>query len=109
MTQGPDHKVSGEQGDSLFTEYGQFALLLEADISALREPIKDCSPEQKREIISVLEDQINDTYMQGNEELLKKFLYLWMYTIRKLDNDANIDERVDGFSLNFSEWEHDQF
>jgi len=107
MTQGPDHAEDEE--DRLFSEYGELVLLLDADPQVLHEPIKDASPEQKKRIIGVLEDQINDTYLEGNEKLVKRFMYLWMFTIRQLDEDVGVDEQTDGFALGFEDWEHDQF
>jgi len=101
MTQGPDHTVDDES--RLFSEYGELVLLLDADPEILREAIKDCSQEQKRRIIQVIEDQLNDTHIDGNEALFKRHLYVWMYTIRQLDSDDEL------FMLDFVEWEYDQF
>lgn len=104
-----DNSPNKEDSLDLFSDYGQLVLLLDADTDVLREVIIDTSPEQKRDIIDVLEDQINDAYIEGNEDMLKRFLLLWLFTIRMLDADAGVDERTNGFSLNFSEWEHRQF
>lgn len=101
MTQGPDHTEDGS--NRLFSEYGELVLLLDADPQVLHEAIKDCSPEQQRQIIQVIEDQLNDTYIEGNKELFERHLYVWMYTIRQLDSE---DEH---FNLSFVEWEYSQF
>jgi len=101
MTQGPDHAVDEET--RLFSEYGEFVLLLDADPGILREAIRDCSQEKKRRIIQVIEDQINDTPIEGNEALFKRHLYVWMFTIRQLDTEEQ------HFDLNYVDWEYDQF
>lgn len=107
MTQGPDHAEDEE--DRLFSEYGEFVLLLDAEPSVLHEAIKDCTNEQLHTIINCLEDQLNETPIVGNEELFKRHLYIWMYCIRQLDDgEANIaDDNT--FKLNFEEWEYQQF
>lgn len=101
MTQGPDHSIDDDS--RLFTEYGELVLLLDADPEILREAIKDGSQEKKRRIIQVIEDQINDTPIEGNEELFKRHLYVWMFTIRQLDTETQ------HFDLNYVDWEYDQF
>jgi len=101
MTQGPDHAEDGEH--RLFSEYGELVLLLDADPQVLHEAIKDCNQHQLLKIIQVIEDQLNDTPIEGNKELFMRHLYVWMYAIRQKDDE---DEH---FMLDFEEWEYDQF
>jgi len=101
MTQGPDHTEDEE--NRLFSEYGELVLLLDADPQVLHEVMKDCNQQQLRKIIQVIEDQLNDTHIEGNKELFMRHLYVWMYAIRQLDSEE------EHFMLDFVEWEYDQF
>lgn len=98
-----------DEVERLFTNYGETALLLDASKEALHEPIKDADQSQKRKIIQYIEDQINNTPLKGNEALMQRFLYLWMFTIRQLDNGGINDEDVKSFKLDFVDWEYQQF
>jgi hypothetical protein len=98
-----------DEVERLFTNYGETALLLDAHKEALREPIKDASSDQQRKIIQYIEDQINNTHMKGNDELMQRFLYLWLFTIRQLDEGDVPDKEADTFELDFVEWEYQQF
>lgn len=104
-----EHELSDGEDDSLFSGYGEFVLLLDADPVALREAIRDASQDQKRRIIGVLEDQLNETPIKGNKELFEHHLYLWMFTIRQLDEGPADQSDVDNFRLNYTEWEYNQF
>lgn len=104
-----ESKLVEDDSSPLFSEYGQLVLLLDAQPSTLREAIKDASQEQKRRIIGVLEDQLNDTPIKGNEKLFKRYLYLWMFTIRQLDEGSVDNNDVENFKLDFVEWEYNQF
>lgn len=95
----------------LLSPYGELVVLLDADPAILREAFKDCNREQLLDIISIYEDQLNDTFIEGNEKLFKRHLYCWMFCIRQLDPDKEerTGERADEFfHLNFSSWEAEQ-
>lgn len=104
-----ESKIIEDDSSPVLTEYGQFTLLLDAKPSVLKEAIKDASVKQKRRIISTMEDQLNYMPIQGNEELFKRHLYVWMFTIRQLDDGPANDKEVDNFQLDFTRWERDQF
>lgn len=99
----------GDEVERMFTDYGELVLLIDASKEALHEPIKDASTQQKRKIIKTLEGRINDTPLQGNEEMMQRFLYLWLFTARELDEGEVTDDEVETFNLNFEEWELQQF
>ena len=70
----------------LFTPYGELVMILDGPTHALREAFRDCSVDQLRDIIMVLEDNINDAHADGsNEEMNKRLLYLRHFAIREID------------------------
>lgn len=102
-------EIGNEDNGNILTPYGEFVLLLDADPSTLREPLNDCQPEQLRRIIDCMEDQINETPLEGNEKLIQRHLLVWMMCIRQLDSGEAGMANEDSFSLNFREWEAEQF
>lgn len=69
----------------LFSDYGEFVLLLEADPLTLMEAMNDSSPEQLLKVISTIEDRLNDGFIhedgfsqnvRSDEESFKRLVFL---------------------------------
>ena len=96
--------TTSNSSSGILSEYGQFVALLDADVGVLREALRDCNEDQLRTVINCLQDQINDTPIEGNEELFKHHLYLLMFAIRQLEGRYEHGKESDNFQLNFLEW-----
>ena len=97
------------QEEHILDPYGEMVLLLDADPQTLREPIKTQDNESIRRIINILEDQINNTPLEGNEDLINRHLQVWFFCIRQLEDEPAHKDDYENFKLDFTEWEYQQF
>ena len=75
------------QEEHILDPYGEMVLLLDADPQTLREPIRTQDNESIRRVINILEDQINNTPLEGNEDLINRHLQVWFFCIRQLEDE----------------------
>jgi len=87
--------TASSEVDDLFGSYGEFVLLLDADLACLTEAMKSCSVEQLYKIIGIMEDQLEPLVSDiegwsSERDLIMRFLYVRQFCICRVRDELGM-------------------